>query len=150
MRLKLLGPDHLETATAMNNLAILLYERWELPEAERLYRQVLDFDLRRLGEVHPNTATVTNNLAFVLRDRGQYDEAERLYRTALDLDRRLFGAEHPYVATVMNNLAILLLARGQHRRRPAALREIHWRCFAASTATATGASVRSRAVSPAS
>ena len=71
MRLKLLGSDHLETATAMNNLAILLYEKWELPEAERLYRQVLEFDLRRLGEVHPNTATVTNNLAFVLRDRGQ-------------------------------------------------------------------------------
>ncbi len=113
--MKVLGPDHLETATAMNNLAILLYEKWELPEAERLYRQVLDFDLRRLGELHPNTATVTNNLAFVLRDRGQYDEAERLYRTALDLDRRLFGEEHPYVATVMNNLAILLAARGQHR-----------------------------------
>ncbi len=84
MRLKVLGPDHLETATAMNNLAILLYEKWELPEAERLYRQVLDFDLRRLGEVHPNTATVTNNLAFVVRDRGQYHEAERLYRSALE------------------------------------------------------------------
>jgi Flp pilus assembly protein TadD len=97
----------------MNNLAILHYERWELPEAERLYREVLDFDLRRLGQVHPNTATVTNNLAFVLRDRGQYDEAERLYRSALDLDKKLFGEEHPYVATVMNNLAQLLVTRGR-------------------------------------
>ena len=85
MRLKVLGPDHLETATAMNNLAILLYEKWELPEAERLYRQVLDFDLRRLGEVHPNTATVTNNLAFVVRDRGQY----RRGRAAVSIRARL-------------------------------------------------------------
>jgi tetratricopeptide (TPR) repeat protein len=113
MRLKLLGTDHLDTATAMNNLAIMLHDRWELAEAEKLYRQVLAFDLRRLGELHSNTATVTNNLAFVLRDQGQYAEAERLFRSALDLDKRLFGAEHPYVATVMGNLASALLRQGK-------------------------------------
>ena len=62
-----LGARHLDTLTAVNNLASLLKEQRKLSEAEPLYRRVLEGREQQLGAQHLDTLTSVGNLASLLR-----------------------------------------------------------------------------------
>jgi tetratricopeptide (TPR) repeat protein len=111
---KVLGPEHQETATSLNNLASLLQDQGKYAEAEPLYRRALEIKEKILGPEHPSTATSLNNLALLLKTQGKYDEVERLYRRALAIDERSLGADHPDTAIDLNNLALLYYAQGKY------------------------------------
>jgi CHAT domain-containing protein len=113
MRQKLLGTEHPEVATSINNLAFVLYcqEKYEL--AERLFTRALLMSQKLLGIEHPDVAGGLNNLALSLDAQGNYEAAEIRYRQALAMRQKLLGAAHPDVATTLNNLAFLLIRRGQ-------------------------------------
>ncbi|MEH2367891.1 tetratricopeptide repeat protein, partial [Nostoc sp.] len=68
LRRKLLGEEHPDVASSLNNLALLYDSQGRYSEAEPLYIQALDIFEQRLGVDHPNTITIRNNLAD-LRDR---------------------------------------------------------------------------------
>ena len=102
------GPEHLDVATSLNNLATLLSNTNRLEEAERLYRRALKIDEGSYGPEHQDVARDLNNLAELLRAINRFSEAEPLYRRALAIDESIFGHEHPIVATCLNNLALLL------------------------------------------
>ena len=65
MRRRVLGEEHPDTLTSLNNLATLLQDMGELPEARRITEQELAVCRRVLGEEHPDTLTSLNNLAQV-------------------------------------------------------------------------------------
>jgi len=104
------GPDHPDVASALNNLAGLLYATNRLAEAEPLYRRALAISERSYGPDHPTVAIRLNNLAELLRATNRLAEAEPLYRRALAIDERSYGPDHPTVAIRLNNLAELLRA----------------------------------------
>ena len=62
MRKRLLGDEHPNVATSLNNLAALYDDKGRYASAESLYQQALELYKRLLGEEHPNTITVRNNL----------------------------------------------------------------------------------------
>jgi tetratricopeptide (TPR) repeat protein len=95
LRRRLLGEEHPDIATSLNNLAGLYSSQGRYPEAEELYQQALQLKRRLLGDEHPSVATSLNNLAFLYSSQGRYAEAEPLYQQALQLTRRLLGDEHP-------------------------------------------------------
>ena len=50
-----LGPDHPETLTSLNNLAMLLQACGRLTDAELLFREVVEKRRAKLGNLHPHT-----------------------------------------------------------------------------------------------
>ncbi|NEQ87226.1 MAG: tetratricopeptide repeat protein [Moorea sp. SIO2I5] len=69
MRKQLLGENHPDVATSLNNLAGLYYNQGRYSEAEPLYQQALEIAVQQLGENHPNTQTISRNLSRLL-DQG--------------------------------------------------------------------------------
>jgi hypothetical protein len=57
------GPEHPDTATSLNNLALLLQAQGDLAGARPLYERALAIREKMLGLEHPDTAIVRNNLA---------------------------------------------------------------------------------------
>jgi tetratricopeptide (TPR) repeat protein len=78
-----LGREHPETLTSMNNLALVLSEQGKYEEAETIHRQTLELARKVLGREHPNTLISMNNLASVLSDQGKHEEAERIHRSII-------------------------------------------------------------------
>jgi tetratricopeptide (TPR) repeat protein len=79
IREKALGPEHPDTATSLNNLALLLLAQGDLAAARPLYERALAIREKVLGPDHPYTATGLNNLAgllqAILRRRGRSSSA---------------------------------------------------------------------------
>ena len=64
-RERVLGPEHPDTLTSVNNLAALYQAQGRYGEAEPLYRRALEASERVLGPEHPDTLTSVNNLALL-------------------------------------------------------------------------------------
>ena len=80
----MLGPEHPETLTSVNNLAELYRSQGRYGEAEPLYRRALEASERVLGPENPATLTTRGNLAVLLVRTGRPGAALRELR-ALDL-----------------------------------------------------------------
>ena len=99
------GKDAVETATPINNLALLYKSQGKYAEAEPLYKRALAIKEEALGPDHPDTATSLNNLAELYKAQGKYAEALPLYKRALATREKALGPDHPDTATSLNNLA---------------------------------------------
>jgi hypothetical protein len=108
----LLGEEHPDTLTSMNNLAETLRAQGDLPGARALQEAVLAAQKRLLGEEHSATLASMNNLAETLRAQGDLPGARALQEAVLAAHKRLLGEEHPDALIFMNNLAVTLRAQG--------------------------------------
>ena len=110
------GERHLNIATSLNNLAILLEATNRFEEAESLHRRGLATMESLFGEHHPNIASNLSNLAHLLMTANRLEEAESLYRRAVAIVKAYFGdpnhtpANRHILAINLNNLAVLLQA----------------------------------------
>jgi hypothetical protein len=73
--LTILGAEHPETLTSMNNLAVTYGDQGRTAEAAALKEEVLEKRRRILGAEHPDTLTSMTNLANTYRDQGRTAEA---------------------------------------------------------------------------
>ena len=111
---KALGPEHPDTLSSVNSMAILLKNRGDYAGAEVLFRRALAGYAKALGPEHPDTLGSVNNLAILLSDQGDYAGAEVLYRRALAGREKVLGPEHPDTLSSVNNLANLLSDQGDY------------------------------------
>jgi tetratricopeptide (TPR) repeat protein len=79
---KVLGKEHPDTATSLNNLAELYLEMGEYAKAEPLLREATRILQKILGSEHPDTTEILDNLAYCEFDLGRIDEATALARQA--------------------------------------------------------------------
>jgi hypothetical protein len=63
LRKKVLGPEHPDTLTSMNNLGWVLSSQGKHVEAEQIHQQTLELRKKVLGLEHPDTLTSMSNLA---------------------------------------------------------------------------------------
>jgi tetratricopeptide (TPR) repeat protein len=110
----LLGEQHPDIATSLNNLAVLYGDTGNYAQAESLSRQALAMRRAVFGEVHPEVAASLNNLAALYASMGDYAQAEPLYRQAVEIWRTSVGEGHPNVATSLSNLASLHESMGDY------------------------------------
>ncbi len=103
--LRALGPHHLQTLSATNDLAILLYESGRFPEAEKLMRELVDERMRTLGPDDRKTLGAQGNLANLLLDTGRHDEGLKMVEDGLARRLRVFGPDDPDTVTAQSNLA---------------------------------------------
>ena len=90
---KALGPDHLNTAQSLNNLAAVYGDQGRYEEAVPLYQRALAIREKALGPDHPNTAQSLNNLASLYGRQGRYEEAESLFQRALAIQEKALGLD---------------------------------------------------------
>ncbi|KAL9629480.1 MAG: hypothetical protein Q9164_006864 [Protoblastenia rupestris] len=108
LRDETLGKEHPDTLRTLNNLALVLTDRGNYKEAERIYRQVLALRNETLGQEHPDTLGSMNNLASVLTSQCKNQEAEQLNRQVFILRDKILGPQHPETLGTLNNLAVVL------------------------------------------
>ena len=75
----MLGPEHPETLTSINNLGSVLDSQGKYEEAKAMYQQALEGYQKVLGPKHPDTLASINNLGSVLSSQGKYEEAEAMH-----------------------------------------------------------------------
>jgi tetratricopeptide (TPR) repeat protein len=126
LREKSLGPDHPDTATSLNNLAVLLRTVGDFAAARPLYERALAIREKILGSDHPDTGTCLSSFANLLYEVGDYSGARPLYERALAVREKSLGPDHPDTATSLNNLAVLLDTLGDY----AVARPLHERALA--------------------
>jgi len=107
-----LGNDHRDTITAMNNLALTVRTQGNLPRARALLERVLECFRQLLGEGDPDTLTAMNNLAETLRSQGNMPAARALLERTVEASRGVLGETHPGTLRPMGNLALTLLSQG--------------------------------------
>jgi tetratricopeptide (TPR) repeat protein len=101
--------DRAGVAEALTHAANVLYDRGDLPGADRLYEQALA-TYREIGN-RGAEAGALNNIAVVLKSQGDLDRARQLYEQVLSISHEIGsrGGE----AYALNNLAGVLLRRGE-------------------------------------
>ena len=103
--LRILGPDHLETLTARNDLGVALRAAGQLDEATPILEQNLADRQRVLGPDHPQTLVSQNSLAFAYRDAGRLADSIDLFEQTLIDRERVLGPDHPETLSSRNDLA---------------------------------------------
>lgn len=116
IREQVLGPEHPETASSLNDLAILYHHHGQYEQAERLYQRALAIREQVLGPEHPETAESLNNLATLYQRQGRYEQAEVLYQRSLRINERIRGEQHPFTALSFNMLAVLFRQQGKYEQ----------------------------------
>ena len=123
IRQKVLGSEHSDTTTSLNDLALLYQAMGEYAKAEPLYQEALRIRQKVLGKVHPYTALSLNNLAWLYQAMGEYAKAEPFYQEALRIRQKVLGPEHPGTATSLNNLGDLYRVMGEYAKAEPLLQE---------------------------
>lgn len=88
------GKEHPLTLVSINNLALVLFEKGEYEEAEKLHQKGLNAREKVLGKGHPDTLSSVYSLAILYRKLKKYDTAFELYEWACDGYKRTFGPTH--------------------------------------------------------
>ncbi|MFO0837401.1 MAG: serine/threonine-protein kinase [Phycisphaerae bacterium] len=107
------GDDAAEVLAARLEVGASLVRIGKLPDAETIFRDVLERAKRTQGDGAPNTLTAMNNLGFVLRSMARFDEALPLHQETFNRRKRLLGEDAPDTLTSQNNLGLLLQVMGR-------------------------------------
>ncbi|KAK8143532.1 hypothetical protein G3M48_007092 [Beauveria asiatica] len=110
---ELLGLDHSDTLTSLDNLALIYGYQGRWVEAERLEVQVLETSKMKLGADHPDTLTSMSNVAATYWNQGRLEEAERLEVEVMNAHMMKLGADHPDTLTSMSNIAVTYWDQGR-------------------------------------
>jgi CHAT domain-containing protein/Tfp pilus assembly protein PilF len=116
IREKALGPDHLDVAQSLNDLAVLYDQKADYPRAEALYVRALGIREKALGPDHVDVAESLHNLALLCSKAGDYARAESLYVRSLAIYEKALGPDHPGVALALNGLAQVYQFEGDYPR----------------------------------
>lgn len=106
------GPDHVDTLSSMNNLAVSYSHLGRYGEAFKLHEETLVLRRATLGVDHPETLRSMKNLAGSYHDLGRYPEALKLREETLALRQSKLGPNHPDTLHSMNDLALSYKALG--------------------------------------
>lgn len=98
------GPDHLDVAASLKNLALLLQAMGSYAEAKSLAERGLAIREKQLGPEHPAVAETLNGLGAIFRDMGLFTEAKTRLERALEIREKQLGLEHRAVAETLSML----------------------------------------------
>jgi tetratricopeptide (TPR) repeat protein len=106
-----LGPEHPDTASSQNALALLLLAQGEISAARSLFERALSIREARDADSR-DTASSLHDLARLLRRQGDLAGARQLLDRALALRESLLGSAHPETAASIDNLGTLVWRQG--------------------------------------
>ena len=107
LRRERLGPDHLDVALSLGNLAWVRQWQGQYDEAETLHREALAIRRKQLGDEHPDVARSLTSLGACLTREGRYSEAEQALTQALTILRQVPEPPHPDEFVTLDKLVKL-------------------------------------------
>jgi tetratricopeptide (TPR) repeat protein len=110
-----LGENHPNTLVTRHNLAWIEQARGRYVAAERLFREVLEIQLRRCGRDHPHALATAANLAWDLQQRREFSTARLLFMQVLRIRHSRLGLNHPDTQTTRGNIGWLTYEQGDFR-----------------------------------
>jgi serine/threonine-protein kinase len=114
LREQVLGPEHPETASTLQQLGSASWWLGHYEQALEQSERALALKTKVLGPEHPEVIAALNSVAAVLRDLGRYEETRQRLERVLVLREKILGPDHPLVATSLGNLSIVLLDTGRY------------------------------------
>jgi CHAT domain-containing protein/tetratricopeptide (TPR) repeat protein len=111
------GPNSLDEASALVNLAAMYVDEGFLIEAEEIYQKVLQIFRSTPGiEAKTRYYSSLNNYGVALLGLSRIEEASRIYDEVLEHDRSVYGQNHPYFAIALNNAGTAFLDAGDYQK----------------------------------
>ena len=104
---KVLGEEHPDTASSLNNLGALLQAMGDYEGARPYYEKALEINRKVLGEEHPDTARSLNNLAILHYYEGKFRIAFDLMHRALGIRLNVLGPDHPDTHSIQQSLTVI-------------------------------------------
>jgi tetratricopeptide (TPR) repeat protein len=104
------GPEHIDMAVLITNLAITYRLLARYDDAESLFKRAGSIIEKLRGSESPEMATVLNNLGSLYQAKGQFSEAKSALDNALAIRERQL--DQAAVAKSLNNLGKLYLDQG--------------------------------------
>jgi tetratricopeptide (TPR) repeat protein len=112
---ELFGPNNLQVAEVMQDLAMLYRNIGDYARAEPLYLQSLKIK-EQLGGSPIGVAETLADLSLLYQKKGDYARAELRYQQSLEIRERILSPNDPVVATTLNLLATVYFAKGDYAR----------------------------------
>ncbi|MFO0860067.1 MAG: serine/threonine-protein kinase [Phycisphaerales bacterium] len=112
-RRKLLGDDHPETLTSLNNMAILLQWSGKITEAEPYFRECLARKRRVYGDNKKETVIAIANMGSQMIYMGKVAEAEPYYKEALERSRGLKDEPNQVMINMLGAMGTLKNEQGK-------------------------------------
>jgi tetratricopeptide (TPR) repeat protein len=109
-----LGPTHLDTALALNDLGGFYREQAKYADAESLLQRALAIYEQNLVPMHPNTAETLNELGLLYGYQGRYVNAEHCFQRSLSICEQTMGACDQRTLSPLGNLAVLFLRQERY------------------------------------
>jgi tetratricopeptide (TPR) repeat protein len=109
---KVFGPEHSNTAHALQGLGLLLVNQGALVAARPLLERSLRIDEQAHGAESLSVAGDLNSLALLFHLQGDLAAAEPRFRRALAIREKELGPDHPSTARTLNNLALVIKDQG--------------------------------------
>src|SRR5215471_15567 len=108
----LIGPQHLELAERLDDLAECEFGNGRLLEAEALWWMVLVIRQKVLGPIHKDVALSLSTLGELYESQGKISEAASTYRQALEIMECNLEPGHPNLAIAVQRLADVYVMQG--------------------------------------
>ena len=97
----------------INDKIIVLFQKGNYSEAQKLDKEALTMAKEKFGEDHQKTAFSMDTLAMIYKTQGKFGEAEPLYEKALAIHEKFQGPNLAGVIHVLENMVELYKAMGR-------------------------------------
>jgi non-specific serine/threonine protein kinase/serine/threonine-protein kinase len=121
LRTATLGPDHPETLSVQNELALAYWGNGQLSRVIPLIERTLAAQKARLGPDHPDTIISQNDLGVAYQEGGRLDLAIPLLEKTLAAEKVKLGPDHIETLNTQGNLGIAYREAGLLNRAIALL-----------------------------
>jgi CHAT domain-containing protein len=119
---KLLGPEHPNVATGLENLAAMRGLLRRFADAEAPRKRAISINERAYGKEHPNVAESLRGLGHLYRLQNRFEEALPLLQRGLSIAEKALGADHPRLVVHLTEIAELHRAQGRYADAEALLK----------------------------
>ncbi|KAK9826624.1 hypothetical protein WJX74_006438 [Apatococcus lobatus] len=99
-----LGPEHVDVAESLSNLAILYNQKGDMTKALPLYERALHIWEAQKGPEHPEVAHTLTDLAVLHLEQGRDELGRPLLERALRIQEKALGPDHPDVMAIRDVL----------------------------------------------
>jgi len=108
---RLLGPEHPNTLTAMENYGICLRDLRQLEDAKEVFRKLLAMRREVRGDMHPDTLSAEFHLAATLKIALEFTEAKELHDRAYEARLEVLGPHHTDTSASEYYISLWYLAK---------------------------------------
>ena len=108
------GPNHPNTAIALQKLGMAELGLGQYPEAEGLLTRAVGTREKAFGPEAASMSELLNDLGQVYFYEAKTAEAEAAFKRALTIGEKVLGPEHPDVAESLNDLALIYDGKGRY------------------------------------